>query len=339
MSKSTAAATSGPASEPRPASSAPATKRRSSERSKAKRRRPVRAGRFLEGADAVWGPVGEEGSPDDPLLRNRSPLATVIALGTVVAHHKKVVGWNLNRIRQIAERTCRVVPVFVDERLVLLLGGGLRGLCVRRLRQVHAPLLDLDPVPRKAHDALDEVAARLVRRGLRARLLVARLPRDAALIDRWIRALRRLEDDDVPAAGVPEVRPEPVHEDALSDLQGRHHRRARGPETLGEGLFDAEGETDRHADDHEELYDRARRALPALPFALLQRGHGGATRLGAASRAAGLGVVGVRFRLGRGALRVAAVSGLGSLVGSVRCGGGVLAGLRRVRGLRSLGGV
>src|SRR3954469_9770736 len=138
MSKSTAAATSGPASEPRPASSAPATKRRSSERSKAKRRRPVRAGRFLEGADAVWGPVGEEGSSDDPLLRNRSPLATVIALGTVVAHHKKVVGLNLNRIRQIAERTCRVVPVLVDERLVLLLEGGLRRPRVPLLRQVHA---------------------------------------------------------------------------------------------------------------------------------------------------------------------------------------------------------
>src|SRR3954453_11934065 len=137
MSKSTAAATSGPASEPRPASSAPATKRRPSERSKAKRRRPVRAGRFLEGADAVWWPVGEEGPSDDPFLRDRSPLATVIALGTIVAHHKKVAGWNLNRIRQIAERTGRVVPVLVDERLVLLLERGLRRLRLRPLRQVH----------------------------------------------------------------------------------------------------------------------------------------------------------------------------------------------------------
>src|SRR3954451_6551455 len=230
MSKSTAAATSGPASEPRPASSAPATKRGSSDRPKAKSRRQVPAGRFLEGADAVWGPVGEEGSSDDPLLRDRSPLATVIALGTVVAHHKKVVGWNLNRIRQIAERTCRVGSVLVDERLVLLLERRLRRLRGPALGEVDAALLDLDPVAWKRHDTLDEVATRLLRGGLRTGMLVAWLPRYPALVYRRVRALRRLEDHNVTSARIPEMRAKAVHENPLADLQCRHHRRARDPE-------------------------------------------------------------------------------------------------------------
>src|SRR3954470_11444679 len=148
----TAAATRGPASEPRPASSAPATKRRSSERSKAKRRRPVRAGRFLEGPDPVWRPVGEEGSSDDPLLRDRSPLATVIALGTVVAHHKKVAGWNMNRFLQIAQIAVGEIGSLVDERLVLQLERA-----AFALGEVDATGLDLDPVAGERDDALDEV--------------------------------------------------------------------------------------------------------------------------------------------------------------------------------------
>src|SRR3954462_14494718 len=143
MSKSTAAATSGPARDPLPASSAPATKRRPSDRSNANRRRPVRAGRRLEGADPVGGPVGEEGPSDDPFLGDRSPLTTVIALGTIVAHHKKVARRNLNRFPQIAEwRIARLVGL-VDERLVLLLERSLRA-----LGQIHPVVLDLQPVAR-----------------------------------------------------------------------------------------------------------------------------------------------------------------------------------------------
>src|SRR3954452_1210804 len=330
MSKSTAAATCGPASEPRPASSAPATKRRPSERSKANRRRPVRAGLLLEGADPVWRPVGEEGSSDDPLLWDRPPLATVIALGTVVAHHKKVAGWHLNRIRQIAERTGRVVSVLVDKRLVLLLERGRGRLGLRTLHEVDPALLDLDPVPRKGDHTLDEVAVRLLGGGLRARVLVARFPRYAALIDRRIRAPRRLEHDDVAAARVAEVRAETVHENPLPDLEGGHHRRARDPERLDEELLDAKGEPDRDADDHDELDHRARRALLALPFALLQRGHDDATRLGAASGAARLGVVGVRLGLGRRAVPITAVRSLGGVCGSIRRAGARLGRIRRL---------
>src|SRR5947209_4217087 len=100
MSNSTAAATSGPASEPRPASSAPATKRRSNERSNAKSLRPRG---FLERPDTARRPVGEERPADDPFLRDRSPVAAIVALPTVVAHHKKAARRNLDGLREVAE--------------------------------------------------------------------------------------------------------------------------------------------------------------------------------------------------------------------------------------------
>ena len=67
----TPAASSGPASEPRPASSTPATKRRPKERSKRNRRAAVRRlrrpVRELEEPDPGRGPVGGEGLADDPV--------------------------------------------------------------------------------------------------------------------------------------------------------------------------------------------------------------------------------------------------------------------------------
>src|SRR3954469_14873943 len=110
----TAAATSGPAREPRPASSAPATKRASSPRSNLKslaawrwRRRRADAFRvrFLEGSDSAGRPVGEEGLADDPISGDRAPEAAVVASSTVVAHHEVVIGWNGDLFRQIARRT------------------------------------------------------------------------------------------------------------------------------------------------------------------------------------------------------------------------------------------
>src|SRR5689334_23739577 len=121
MSNRTAAATSGPASEPRPASSAPATKRRSNERSKANSFRPRG---FLERPDPVRRPVGEERLADDPLLRDGSPVAAVVALPTVVAHHKKVARRNLDGFRQIAEvvATGLLVDVGLLQRLAVDVG-------------------------------------------------------------------------------------------------------------------------------------------------------------------------------------------------------------------------
>src|SRR3954453_23699196 len=114
MSNRTAAATSGPARQPRPASSAPATKRRPSDRSKANSLRPVGRGRrFLEGADSVRRPVGEERVADDPLLGDGSPVAAIVAFPTVVAHHKKVTRRNLDGFSQIAEFVASAVLVDV----------------------------------------------------------------------------------------------------------------------------------------------------------------------------------------------------------------------------------
>src|SRR5579862_8084040 len=104
-SKSTAAATSGPARQPRPASSAPATNRTPRLRSKRNRRLAAPPGRRRdrgarwrsEEADAVRWPVGEEGDADDPFVRDRSPEAAVIGGSTVVAHHEVIAGRNLDR--------------------------------------------------------------------------------------------------------------------------------------------------------------------------------------------------------------------------------------------------
>src|SRR5205807_253702 len=104
---STAAATSGPASEPRPASSAPATKRTPSSRSNLNSRRwaEPRRPRRLEEPDAAGGPVGGEGSPDDPTLGDGAPEAAVVGRPTVVAHHEPMSGRKADRFREIAVGT------------------------------------------------------------------------------------------------------------------------------------------------------------------------------------------------------------------------------------------
>src|SRR3954470_8783835 len=125
MSKRTAAATSGPARQPRPASSAPATNRLPSERSNANSLRPVGRGRFLEGPDPAWRPVGEEGVADDPFLGYWSPVAAVVALPTVVAHHKKMARRNRDGFRQIAEFVAARALIYVRlvERLAVDVGA------------------------------------------------------------------------------------------------------------------------------------------------------------------------------------------------------------------------
>src|SRR3954447_16179144 len=170
----TAAATSGPARQPRPASSAPATWRLPSPRSKAKRRR-LRASRrrwnfpfgALEPADAVWGPVGGKGLTDDPFLGYGSPETAVVAGSTVVAHHEVHVGWNRDLPRQIALFTAaagvRVGLVAlldpIDERVAVFDGEGVAG---------------------PGDDPLDEVLARLALGRLRAGFTPVRSAADHA---------------------------------------------------------------------------------------------------------------------------------------------------------------
>src|SRR4051812_33008226 len=314
--KRTAAATSGPARQTPPASSAPAMKRRSNERSKAKSFRPF--GFFLERADALRRPVGEEGMTDDPLLGDRPPVAAIVALPTVVAHHKKVARRNRDGLRQIAQ-------VVASRALVDV------GLVQRLAVDVRVVVADVELVARKADHALDEVAVGALVGRLRAGVAVLGLARDAALVR--IGARRRLEDDDVPARGVAEVGPDPVDQDALTDFERGDHRRARDAERLHEEGLDPDRETQRHRDDHHELDERVGGALLAL---LLYARHR-RTRRRRASGVVGLGLA-VRGRLlvpGRPGLARVVGGGRflgGNLIGRGLFGGVGLAGRRLVGG-------
>src|SRR5829696_3298719 len=324
MSNSTAAVTSGPARDPRPASSAPAMKRRSKARSKAKSFRP--RGRFLRDADPFRRPVGEERSTDDPILGDGAPGAAVGGVPTVVAHHKKVIWRNPDLAGQVA-RFARFVRT--NPRLVLAFAV-----------DVDPPLLHAQPVTGHPDDALDEVGVgALLRRELArcARSLLCALHRGVV-----VGALRRLEDDDVSALGVAEARRDPVDQHTLPDGQGGLHRLARDPERLDEELLDAQGESERHHDDDDELEERTLAILGASRAAghwrrlSGQRRGSGVVRLGRGfvGRVGLAGTLGVRIgrRSGvarlRGVLRLALATGLG--------GHGVAFGIARRRAL--LGG-
>src|SRR3954468_4495226 len=156
-SKSTAAATNGPARQPRPASSAPATKRTPSARSCWNSLRPVRrlgltlalglaapvSATGLQDADALGRPVGGKGATDDPLARDGTPEAAVVGLATVVAHHEPVVGGNGDRPGEVAPR-----PALAGPREAVLLALAV---------DVRVPALDVQRVARAGDDALDEV--------------------------------------------------------------------------------------------------------------------------------------------------------------------------------------
>src|SRR3954454_18610472 len=221
-SKSTAAATSGPARHPRPASSAPATQRTPKRRSWAKSFEPDerrRLGFFfatgtgastarsatarsscrsaraeatpnaansgrLQRADALRRPVGGEGAADDPLLRDRAPEARVVGLAAVVAHHEVHALGDRDRLRERALRARRA-----RVRVVVLLALAVAD---------HVAVDDPDAIPGDADDSLDEVHVGLVgcrpRAGLALGVLHAALADPAAAT---LGALRRVEDEDV----------------------------------------------------------------------------------------------------------------------------------------------
>src|SRR4051812_12299865 len=330
MSNSTAAVTSGPARQPRPASSAPAMKRRSKARSKANSFRP--RGRFLRRADALGRPVREEGSADDPLLGDGAPDTAVGGVATVVAHHKKVT-WRNRDFARLVTRFARSVRT--NEGFVLPL------------------TVDVDPafpngevVPRHPDDALDEV-----RVGPFLRRLLARRARTLSrTLDRGVvvRALRGLEHEDVAAIGIAEARRHPVDEHALADIERRLHRLARNPERLDQELLDAERQAESDDDDDDEL---DKRALSVLVLAGTAGVTGHRRRLSGHRRRSRRGRVGGSFvGCTVGSLRVRAlgvgidgrrgVLRLGGLVGltfaACLCGGGIALAILRRRAL--LGG-
>src|SRR5215210_2529188 len=211
----TAAATSGPARQPRPASSAPATNRGPSERSYRNSRLPLerlrrRARRIaLEEPDPLGRPVGGEGFADDPLSWNGSPEPAVVGAATVVAHHEVVVGRNLDLAREIAGLT---TAAGLRERLLLALAV-----------EDHVTPADGDPIPGPGYDALDEVHVRPLLGRLGADL--ARRRRSAAALVGLLGPGGRVEDDDVTHRGVAEARADAVDEHPLADLERRHQDR------------------------------------------------------------------------------------------------------------------
>src|SRR3954470_14337766 len=236
MSNRTAAATSGPARQPRPASSAPATQRTPSPRSNWNRRRPVR--RFTrarrcarvsvsrsEEPDAAGRPVGCEGAADDGAAGNGAPESAVVGLATVVAHHEPVSGRNRDGRGHRASPVRVVVTRVRDVRVLLALAVA-----------DHVAVDDADDVSRSGDDALDEVHLRLARRGLVAGGVLVAGPVAAA---GGLGAGRRMEDDDVADLRIAEAMADAVDEHALADLERRHHGLARDPVRLDEERLDA----------------------------------------------------------------------------------------------------
>src|SRR5439155_22861156 len=146
---------------------------------------------------------------DDPLLRDGSPEAAVVARATVVAHHKKVVGRNLDRPWKGAFADA---PAGGDERLVLELAVHYR-----------VALADRDRIPRPGDPPLDEVDAGALAGGPWAGL-VGRM-RGATGVP--VRPLRRVEHDDVTSVRFTEVVVDAADKDRseehTSELQSRGH--------------------------------------------------------------------------------------------------------------------
>src|SRR5436190_1928266 len=266
----TAAATSGPARQPRPASSAPATKRTPRSRSKAKSRRavgrlgrratmagimtegsaePPRGGRSrepLEEADATGRPIGGERRADDPLLRDRAPEAAVVGGATIVPHHEVIVLGHQDGAGKVA---------------LLPAGAGLDELLRLPLPVAdHVAVADRDRVTGHSDYPLDEVHVGASQRRLRAR--PAR--------DGWypatvvLGALRRVEDEDVPHLRIGEAGADAVDEHALADLKRRLHGLARNSVGLDQEGLDAERQRERGGDDQDELEQGARGRLLLL---------------------------------------------------------------------------
>src|SRR3954468_12596505 len=115
--------------------------------------------RALKGADPLWGPVGRERAPDDPRNGNRAPVAAVVALAAIVAHHEDVAARHADRLRETARAAA---PASFCERLA------------RALAIAHGVSADdRDRLATHGHHTLDERLRILVRNSTAARPLGA----------------------------------------------------------------------------------------------------------------------------------------------------------------------
>src|SRR5581483_6450271 len=151
---------------------------------RARTRPPVAA---LEESDPVGRPVGQERLADDPGSRYRPPEATVLRIGTVVAHHVVVPAGDGDRLREVARR----IAVALND-----VGVGL-ALAVAE----DVSVADREMIAGNSDDTLDE----RLRRGLLPGHLASRRPVLPALVLALVGisapvvvVLRRVEHHDVP---------------------------------------------------------------------------------------------------------------------------------------------
>src|ERR1700761_450776 len=96
----------------------------------------------LQKAEPARGPVSQDRAPDDPLARDRAPIAAVLGVRTIVAHHVVLARRNLDRGRQVARAGAAA-------------GDGVRVVLAHAVAD-HVPVDDADAVAREPNQTLDE---------------------------------------------------------------------------------------------------------------------------------------------------------------------------------------
>src|SRR6186713_1814272 len=182
----------------------------------------------LVNRQTIRGPVGREDLADQVAAGHGSPLSGVARLRAVVAHHEVVAGRDLHGPELLAR-----APVRLEVRLPQLLAVDED--VPEALLQAH-----LDGVAGQPDEPLDERAA------------------GAALHPR---SIRRVEDDDLSAAGVAQVVDEPIREYAVGEarlaagcgtraVERRLHRGGRNAVRVDDVRLDEEHDRDRADDRH-----------------------------------------------------------------------------------------
>ena len=110
---------------------------------------------IIRKVDHPWPPL-------DVVEGEETPVAAVIALVAVVAHHEEVAGRDLHGAEVVADQVVvAVVFAFLEYAVVLV---QLERLCHRIAVDVDLFILDLQLVPWDPHHALDQVFAWLLQR-------------------------------------------------------------------------------------------------------------------------------------------------------------------------------
>jgi len=212
---------------------------------------------FLEEADPFDRPVGEEGLPDDPFSRDGSPEAAVVALPTIVAHHKKVIWRNFERRRKRA------------------LADGSAGPCEGLLLDLAVyhgmAVANGNGIPWKRHYSLDEIDIGALLGRARTRLTGFGAGHPAFALATAHGTRGGMKDHDVPTAGVGEPVVDAIHEHALADGERWLHGGAGNTVGLNEKCLDQERQPEGRRDDQHQLEKCSVTLVPQVPERAKQR--------------------------------------------------------------------